>query len=386
MRLFVSLLVLGWATFSDVAAATPVSDGDAMQTDNYVFAWPFVDGAAMQPRGGTTRGTALELDTGANPAWQALHEPGLSSFERDRRAILAMAGEYRTSFDFLEIAGYTANYTPQRPYRSWGTEKVYVLEDRGDFISLQHVLVMRILNDDGEQSAPIVTKHWRQDWQFEPESVLVYRGRDTWERTPISLAERRSAWSQTVYQVDDSPRYGDVARWQHRGDRSSWEAHDGWRPLPRREFSIRDDYDVLIGSNRHTIVPNGWVHEQRNDKVALARRDLHESELTVLASEIGVNRYERIRGYDFGPGDRYLERTAELWAVVRDAWAALTMRAEPLRLRGAPDEDQLFLPLWAYAAEIDAGKEVAPDTLAARVRELVRSYLFDADAQPDATD
>ncbi|MEX2482708.1 MAG: DUF6607 family protein, partial [Gammaproteobacteria bacterium] len=270
MRLFMSLLVLGCLSFGGIAAAAPGSDEDSTQEDRYIFAWPFVDGAAMQPRGGTTRGTAVTLDLAAGVAWQALREPGLSSFERDRRAILAMTGEYRTSFDFLEIAGYTANYTPQRPYRSWGTEKVYVLEDSGDFISLQHVLVMRILNRDGEQSTPIVTKHWRQDWQFEPDSVLAYRGRHTWERIPVSAAARRGAWSQTVYQVDDSPRYGDIARWQHRGNRSSWEAQDGWRPLPRREFAIRDDYDVLIGSNRHTIVPTGWVHEQHNDKVALA--------------------------------------------------------------------------------------------------------------------
>ncbi|MEX2482709.1 MAG: hypothetical protein WD928_17775, partial [Gammaproteobacteria bacterium] len=108
-------------------------------------------------------------------------------------------------------------------------------------------------------------------------------------------------------------------------------------------------------------------------------RGFHERELTVLASEIGVNRYERIRGYDFGPGDRYLARTAELWALVRDAWAELAMRPEPLRLRGAPDEDRLFLPLWTYAAEIDGGEEVAPATLARRVRELVRAYLIDAE-------
>ena len=27
-------------------------------------------------------------------------------------------------------------------------------------------------------------------------------------------------------------------------------------PLPRREFSVRDDYDLLVGVNRHTITPN----------------------------------------------------------------------------------------------------------------------------------
>ena len=367
MRTYFSLLLLAASTFVAAAVAAPAN--------TYVFGWHFIPGDTMQPRGGMTAGKAVTPDTAPSPAWGALQEADLEPFERDRRAILAMAGEYRTSFDFIETAGFTPDYHPPRPYRSWGTEKVYVIEDRGDFISLQHVLVMRILGADGIESAPMVTKHWRQDWSYEPDTVLVYRGQNSWEAVDVDQSARRGAWSQTVYQVDDSPRYGDIARWAHFGNYSSWASADGWRPLPRREFSTRDDYQVLIGSNRHIIVPTGWVHEQHNNKVVLDTRSVPDSERAVLAREIGINRYERITGYDFTAGDRYLAATAALWRAVRVAWADLAAMRSPLQLRGAPDRDQLFLPLWSLADEIAGGAAAEPAALAAQVSKLVGDYL-----------
>jgi len=47
-------------------------------------------------------------------------------------------------------------------------------------------------------------------------------------------------------------------------DHSTWHSENTWWPLPRREFSVRNDYNVLSGSNRHTITPTGWV---QNDAI-----------------------------------------------------------------------------------------------------------------------
>src|SRR5262245_9766961 len=108
----------------------------------FTFAWPFREGASVAPRGGTTQGTAVELKTEPGPEWKALQAPGLSPRERDRRAILAMAGTFRTTFDFLEVAGFRAGFTPDRPYQSWATEWVSVVRDEPRLVSLQHLLVM----------------------------------------------------------------------------------------------------------------------------------------------------------------------------------------------------------------------------------------------------
>src|SRR5262245_21778981 len=115
----------------------------------FTFAWPLGEGA-LKPRGASTRGAPVTLDEAPSEAWRRLREPGLTALERDRRAILAMAGPYRVSFDFLEVVRFDASLKPDAPYQSWATEIVFVAEDRPDFIALQHVLAMRVLESDGK--------------------------------------------------------------------------------------------------------------------------------------------------------------------------------------------------------------------------------------------
>ncbi len=131
---------------------------------------------APAPRGGTTKGAPVTLDLEPSKAWKDLRADGISAQERDRRAILAMAGTYRVTFDFLEVVPFDTQDKPNAPYQSWGTEKVYVDSDDGKNISLVHILEMRIVQKDGSISEPMVTKHWRQDWQYEPTHIVEYRG------------------------------------------------------------------------------------------------------------------------------------------------------------------------------------------------------------------
>ena len=373
MRMLALLLLS--ITMTAAAEDRNVRDPDSRQ---YTFAWRFAGDSAMAPRGGTTIGPTVKLATAPSEDFKRLNEPGISDFERDRRAILAMAGGYRTSFDFIEVAGFTEKFKPDRPYQSWATEKVYVLEDRGSFISLQHLLVMSVVGKDSKVQGPFVTKHWRQDWQFEPDDQFVYRGNNTWQRERVPQDQRRGAWRQSVYQVDDSPRYSGVARWRHFGNLSSWESGEGWRPLPRREFSVRDDYDVLVGTNRHIILPTGWVHEQQNLKVVLDDNGQPRATDPVLAREFGYNRYERIEDYDWSAGDRYLERTEPLWRAVREQWSSLLARKEPLRLRGAPDKDQLFMPLFEHAEKLAQGENVALSATQGFAKNAVADYLLES--------
>src|SRR5439155_3994297 len=152
----------------------------APRSRQFTFAWPFREGERVAPRGGTTPGPPVELDDTPGAAWEALREPGLDRLERDRRAIRAMAGTYRASFDFLEVAGFRPGFEPDRPYQSWGTEVVYVARDEPRFLRLQHLLVMFVQAKDGEVQGPFVVKHWRQDWRYEDRELLTYRGNNTW--------------------------------------------------------------------------------------------------------------------------------------------------------------------------------------------------------------
>ncbi len=386
---FVASAALGigfLATMPVIAYEETKSEVTSVPTRQYTFAWQFVDGDAMTPRGGTTKGTPVTLVTEPSEAWKRLHEPALSPKERDRRAILAMAGEYRVSFDFIEVAGFDGAYQPKKPYQSWGTEKVYVIEDRGDFISLQHLLVTKMIGDDGKVTGPFVTKHWRQDWQFEPKSQFVYRGQNTWQSVPIGATAGAGGWSQSVFQVDDSPRYAGIGRWEHFGNYSTWVGGEGWRPLPRREYSVRDDYQVLAGTNRHTITPTGWVHEQQNNKIALDADGAPVAGNPVVGREFGFNRYELIKDFDFATGDRYLSATEPMWKAVRAEWSSLLSGAAPVHLRGAPDRDKMFLPLLEMADALEKSPPAdaaATDRIAADARARVREYLAPAPSVAD---
>src|SRR5689334_22018859 len=113
------------------AASADQPGGPPSPAPRYTFSWQLGQANAPAPRGGTTRGPAVELDTQPAQAWQALQEPRLSPLERDRRAILAMAGDYRVTFDFLEIETFRPQAQRDKPYQSWGTERVYVDSDTG---------------------------------------------------------------------------------------------------------------------------------------------------------------------------------------------------------------------------------------------------------------
>lgn len=340
------MLLVVWV--ASVAAQTPTSSSATY----YAFAWP-LSADAPTPRGGTSKGAPITLDTTPSVQWQALQAKDISDFERDRRAILAMAGTYRTSFDFLEVLNFNGVAGKQRPYQSWGTEKVYVDNDTGRNISLVHILEMRIQMPDGSISEPMVTKHWRQDWQYEPDAIVEYRGNATWQRRALAANERKGRWLQTVYQVDESPRYASLGVWQHTTTFSSWISGETWRPLPRREWSVRKDYDVLIGTNRHTITATGWVQEENNLKTAL-----RSTKPEYVAREYGVARYERIKDFSFAEADDYYSKTRDFWNQVRVAWSDWFKRDTTVKLRGQVDQLELFKPLFEQAEKISTDPTV----------------------------
>ena len=316
-------------------------------TRQYTFSWLFQDESDMRPRGGTTKGQEVNLSKLPSNEWNHLQENGISKFERDRRAILAMTGGYRTSFDFIETVGFSSSYIPAVPYQSWGTEYVYLIEDRGDFISLQHIIVMFIKMPDESISDAMVIKHWRQDWQYEDTDLNTFIGNNTWSKKEYAVEDIAGSWSQSVYQVDDSPRYQSIGYWQHKSNYSSWLSNETWRPLPRREFSVRDDYDVLIGTNRHTITPFGWVQEEENLKAKLENNSNNIDK--ILAKEIGLARYEHIINHNWKAGDEYWIKTTPFWREVRDIWSTILEENKVLIIKKTIENQSLFESMFRLA-------------------------------------
>lgn len=352
-RFIAALLLVTIGVFtSGLTVAAQAKADDCDQLRQFTFSWQFVDQCNMRPRGGTSHGAPLTLDKTPSPGWLALQEQGIGEFERDRRAILAMAGPYRVSFDFLETVGFKPDFTPDPPYQSWGTEYVYVVEDRGDFISLQHIMVMYYQDENGKVSEPIVQKHWRQDWQYEKRTTSVFSGKGVWQRKKYSRREIKGTWAQAVYQVDDSPRYEAVGKWQHFRNFSTWLSDETWRPLPRRESSFRKDYQVLVGTNRHTITPSGWAQEEENYKTVLDEDGKPSGDYPYLSKELGVARYERLADFDFSPGDKYWQLTGDYWKDVRNAWDNVRKSNKSFTVHEVVNGVPLFMPFFNYAAQV----------------------------------
>ncbi len=350
------------------AADKPAASEPSKVVSRYTFTWP-VGSTAPAPRGGTTKGMPVELATAPAAEWQALQEQGISSVERDRRAILAMAGDYRVSFDFLEVAAFTGDGSRARPYQSWGTERVFVDRNEPRYVSLVHVLEMHIADQDGKPMEPMVTKHWRQDWRYEPAYVVEYQGGERWVRRELSAAERQGKWSQTVYQVDEAPRYGALGQWEHNAAFSSWIGNDTARPLPRREWSVRKDYDVLRGTNRHTIVPTGWLQEENNLKAASG------AAVPYVGREYGVARYERISDKYFTDAAKYYESTRAYWNVVLAVWDEIWSENSTVSLKASSDQSGAYADLFQLAEDYASGKLALADAKQ-KIRDSLSQQLL----------
>jgi hypothetical protein len=236
-----------------------------------------------------------------------------------------------------------------------------VIRDDGNFISLQHILVV-----DGifEDQMPI--KHWRQDWIYQPKRIFEYMGRDDWRTRSVDETERRGKWAQLVYQVDDSPRYAAVAGWKHQYGVSSWKSLPTWRPLPRRERTKRDDYDVLISVNRHALTPDGWVHEQENSKLIL------QEDNQVLAREIGLNTYTASDAFNTHVAEDYWKDTKEFWAEIRAEWRTLHDERGTFSIKSSSPSGKIYNQILVLANQAREGT-LDMETAVARARNLIQA-------------
>lgn len=264
--------------------------------------------------------------------------------EKDRAAILAMQGEYQVDFNFEETVVLQAHYQRYPVKHSGAFETVLVVEDTANRIVLQHILVV----GDGH-----VVKHWRQDWFYEADERFEFVADQTWAMRPIVEAKRQGFWAQCVYEVSDAPRYCGTGRWNHHYGVSTWTSDRTWRPLPRREYTVRSDYNALNVENRHTVTPLGWAHEQDNTKTL---RKGEETQST-LVREFGFNNYRRVDGYDFSPAYAYWQKTSGYWRNVRQAWFERFAKNKQVVLKTEVDGMPIIEATFSHAESIEAGTD-----------------------------
>lgn len=223
----------------------------------------------------------------------------------DIAAIKNMCGCFEVKFEFGETFSPDTAYKFHENYTAGGLEWVELVEENSNKLVLQHLLIV---------SDSIIIKHWRQDWLYENTHLLAFDRDSRWVATRLPKNTVRGQWTQKVYQVDDSPRYEGTATWVHVDGKHFWESTSD-APLPRREFTKRSDYNVLHRHNRHEITPEGWVHEQDNDKILRSEKgDL------LIAREKGWNPYLRVPDSRCQAARNWWPQHRDFWSVVRKEW------------------------------------------------------------------
>ncbi|CAD0008396.1 DUF6607 family protein [Flavobacterium salmonis] len=268
--------------------------------------------------------------------------------QQDIKSIKSMCGCYEVKFNFTETFSYpkdSLSYKPSETKHESALEWVELVEDTPNKISMQHLL---IVSDD------MIIKHWRQDWLYENTDLYLFDKNTSWKYKKLDKKAVKGQWTQKVYQVDDSPRYEGSATWVHVDGQNYW-ANVTDAPLPRREHTKRNDYNVLKRRNIHEITATGWNHEQDNDK--LIRDDSGKDVL--LAQEKGMDVYTKVPDIKCIAGQKWWAANNALWKNVRDKWQTLFDRHQDLSLEAKVEKKALYSLLFdlkpnATKAETDA--------------------------------
>lgn len=283
-----------------------------------------------------------------------------ASFEQDRADILAMAGNYKVRFDMQESTPWDAAYTPLDKKTSGGHEVVRVIEDTGRKIVLQHMLVVE------HEGKSHVIKHWRQDWEYEPAKVLVYSDRNRWAFEDVPERMRTGRWAQTVWQVDDSPRYGGWGQFETQGGIRRWRSNWTWRPLARRDAIRNPVYDRYYAINRHQPTPTGWVHWQDNTKMGTK-----DGKAVPIVQEYVLNTYTKFDGYDVKAAENYWAATKDYWQAVRTKWDEVAAATGGIAItEEAQTGTVISARLLTLGDELQAGK-VTQAAAIAEARKLI---------------
>ena len=277
--------------------------------------------------------------------------------DKDLASIKAMCGCFEVSFNFAETFSYSKDSTYQASKNKYdkALEWVQLVDSNEDFVSMQHLLIV------GDVLNPYVIKHWRQDWMYENTDSFPYAIDNTWPYKSNDASEVTGQWTQRVFQVDDSPRYEGSATWVHVDGRSFWSSSAD-APLPRREITKRQDYNVTLRRNHHEILYWGWSHDQDNDKLI---REVNKKDI-VLAQEKGYNTYKKVENERCIAAQVFWKDNKEMWALVRKEWNTIFSMRQNIQLKNKVEGKRLYQYLFALES----------DTKSEEINAIINSFLF----------
>lgn len=243
-----------------------------------------------------------------------------------RKNIDKLCGCFDVDFKYAETFSPDTAYKFKDRSHTGGTELVIPVETSDKKIVLQHLLIAY---------DSIIIKHWREDWVYEPTEQLVYNGNKQWTKQPVSKADAKGKWLQTVWEVDDAPRYQGLSTWVTIDGKTYWENTSN-APLPRREYTKRSDYQILKRGNKIVVTDTAWYHEQDNDKIVL-----QGNTQKLLVQEKGMNAYVKISNTKCEKAKLWWQQNLVFWNKVREQWDAVLKTQDVIVLKSKVDEKRL---------------------------------------------
>jgi hypothetical protein len=272
----------------------------------------------------------------------------------EQQAVRSLCGCFEVEFMYAETFSPDTGYAFHPRYHARGLEWVVPVEETGKKFVLQHLLI----------ADTFVIKHWREDWEYEKSDWWDFDHDASWKHVSADPRTTKGQWTQTVWEVDDAPRYQGSGQWISSDHQYYWESRTD-APLPRREYTKRKDYNVMERGNRIIITDTGWVHEQDNRKIV--RKDGAAD--TFLAGEKGYNIYRRTGEARCRQAADWWKQHRLFWNTVRESWTESMNGRSAMHLLGKVDGHYLYEDLDALEDQHLSG-----EPLKTKVKEALAKY------------
>ncbi|MEH6656519.1 DUF6607 family protein [Leeuwenhoekiella marinoflava] len=274
-----------------------------------------------------------------------------STKKEDRQAIKDMCGCFEIEFKYAETFSDQEAYQKHDDYYATALEWATLIEDDKDKLAIQHLLIVQ---------DTMVIKHWRQDWEFENTRLFTYQANKSWTLEDLDKKDVKGQWTQKVYQVDDSPRYSGSATWVHVDGKDEWQ-NTTPAPLPRREYTKRHDYNIMLRNNQVQLTDYGWLHEQDNIKISQEA----DGSATTIAEEKGFNSYKRVPDSRCEAAQKWWVENQEIWKKVRAEWDVLLADNDQIKLKNKVADKRLYEYLF----------ELKPDTESSEIKKILKQFM-----------
>jgi len=289
----------------------------------------------------------------------AISATALAQPQKDIQNIERLCGCYSVNFKYAETFSPLETYKYHDREEMNATELALPVTREDGKVVIQHLLIVQ---------DTMVIKHWREEWVYQPAYIYDFKGSRTWQKRALSADESKGKWLQTVWEVSDEPRYQGLSAWIENDGKTYWESTAD-APLPRREYTVRNDYQIMRRHNRIALTADGYVHEQDNDKII--KNAAVES---VLVQEKGFNTYYRVEDKECANAVKWWQENEPFWVMVRKDWQNIVAANETLTVKATIDEKPLNEHLTMLWKEWRKNK-IASTEISKKINDLLRSFL-----------